>query len=71
MVGKVEREAWTGRDGVERVSTKIVAEGIGPDLRFASATSNATRRQGPKDSPLATALLGPDPGGSDFEEEPF
>jgi single-strand DNA-binding protein len=34
VTGKGELERWTGRDGVERVKKKLIADGIGPDLRF-------------------------------------
>jgi len=34
VTGRVEEDHWTGSDGVERVTMKIIAEGFGLDLRF-------------------------------------
>ena len=39
VTGKVEEDRWTGNDGVERVTTKIIAEGLGLDLRFRGSKS--------------------------------
>ena len=36
VVGTGKRNTWTGRDGHERTTNEIVADGLGPDLRFAS-----------------------------------
>ena len=39
VTGKVEEDRWTGSDGIERVTTKIIAEGLGLDLRFRGSKS--------------------------------
>jgi single-strand DNA-binding protein len=36
VVGTGKRNTWTGRDGHELTTNEIVADGLGPDLRFAS-----------------------------------
>jgi single stranded DNA-binding protein len=36
VTGRAEEEQWTGTDGVERVTMKVIAEGFGLDLRFGS-----------------------------------
>ncbi len=48
--GKLELETWTGRDGTERTTTKLLADDIGPSLRFATATVNRVQRRGPSDA---------------------
>jgi single-strand DNA-binding protein len=53
--GRLEEETWTGRDGVERTSLKVVADGVGPDLRFAKPAQRIV----PKSSKVADDLLGP------------
>ena len=58
VVGKGELDKWTGKDGVERTTKKIVADAIGPDLRFASVKIERTERREP-----VAASAGP--------EEPF
>jgi len=45
VVGKDELNRWTGRDGTERVTQKVIAEGIGPDLRFATAAVQRSERK--------------------------
>lgn len=47
VIGKGELEHWTGRDGVQRSKRKIVAEGVGPDLRFAGAELQRAKQPGP------------------------
>jgi single-stranded DNA-binding protein len=34
VAGRLEDDTWTGRDGIERVSEKIIADAVGLDLRF-------------------------------------
>jgi single-strand DNA-binding protein len=47
VAGSGEIEHWTGRDGVERTTKKIVAEAIGPDLRFVGVDVQRPERRGP------------------------
>jgi single-strand DNA-binding protein len=47
VVGRGELEKWTGKDGVERTTKKILADGVGPDLRFTSAELQRTQRREP------------------------
>jgi len=35
--GRLELETWTGRDGQERTSKKIIVDGFGHDMRFMEA----------------------------------
>ncbi len=34
VAGETKVETWTGRDGKERTTTKVIVDGLGPDLRF-------------------------------------
>lgn len=36
VAGTFEVEHWTGKDGTEKTTNKILAEGVGFDLRFAT-----------------------------------
>lgn len=60
--GRVEHETWTGKDGTERETVKLLADEVGPSLRFASVEVHRTERREPADHP---AQEGYD------DEEPF
>jgi single-strand DNA-binding protein len=72
VTGRIEEEPWTGRDGVERVAQKVIADGIGPDLRFAATTPTRPKATEPTQKPTPTldGLLGPEPA-RDYQDEPF
>jgi len=61
VAGKGELDRWTGRDGVARVTKKIIAEGVGPDLRWNTATVERSERK---------ATSRPAPTAAD-QDEPF
>ena len=61
VTGRVETETWTGHDGTERTTAKLVADDLGVSLRFAAVTLERTRRSAPSQ---------PD-GGYGCSEEPF
>ena len=73
VTGRLEEDTWTGRDGNERVTLKVVADGIGLDLRFAGSTSGQSRPKvlAPKSSTRAEELLGLAPTSAGSEMEPF
>ena len=58
VIGKGEVETWTGKDGIERSTKKIVADGVGPDLRFADVEVTRADRLQPEQQEA-------------FAEEPF
>ena len=58
--GRLETETWTGRDGTERTTTKLLADDVGASLRFATATLDRTERRSPSDD-----------DGYGHSEEPF
>jgi len=54
VVGKAELDRWTGRDGTERVTQKIVADGVGPDLRWSTVTvERSERKTSERPAPMA------------------
>jgi single-strand DNA-binding protein len=47
VVGRLQQRAWTAEDGSARQAVEVVAEELGPSLRWATATTTrATRSQG-------------------------
>lgn len=60
VVGRVEEDRWTGKDGHERITNKLIADAIGPDLRFT----------GDRPSAQTGASRPAVPAGDDYEE-PF
>lgn len=44
VAGRTETRTWTGNDGTERTETVILAEALGPDLRWATATLERVAR---------------------------
>jgi single-strand DNA-binding protein len=46
VVGRLQQRAWTAEDGSARSSLEVVAEELGPSLRWATATTTrATKSQ--------------------------
>ena len=57
--GKIEEDHWTGRDGTERTTLKLVCDEVGASVRYATAKlQKVARKDGPP--PLAG-----------YDEEPF
>lgn len=44
VTGRHETETWIAKDGQERTTEKIIADGAGPDLRFVTASLTRTPR---------------------------
>src|SRR5829696_5149182 len=44
VVGRLQQRAWTAEDGSARSTVKVVAEELGPSLRWATATTTRTTR---------------------------
>lgn len=70
--GRLEDDTWTGRDGSERTTTKLIADAIGLDLRFAgSGATRTTPTPTPPPAPTGiTELVGPAVE-HDYAEMPF
>jgi single-strand DNA-binding protein len=46
VLGRLQQRAWTAEDGTARSTVEVVAEELGPSLRWATATTTgATRDQ--------------------------
>ena len=60
--GRIEEDTWTGKDGAERTTTRLVCDEVGVSLRFASVTVERAERRGPARGSAAD-------GG--YDEEPF
>ena len=43
-VGRLQQRAWTAEDGSARSVVEVVAEELGPSLRWATATTTRTTR---------------------------
>jgi len=70
--GRIEDASWTGNDGTEHSGQKVIADAIGPDLRFSGTTSTRPKATEPtqKPTPVLDGLLGPAPARS-YQDEPF
>jgi single-strand DNA-binding protein len=44
VVGRLQERAWTAEDGGARSVVEVVAEELGPSLRWATATTTRTTR---------------------------
>jgi single-strand DNA-binding protein len=44
VLGRLQQRAWTAEDGSARSSVEVVAEELGPSLRWATATTTRARR---------------------------
>jgi single-strand DNA-binding protein len=44
VVGRLQQRAWTAEDGSARSLVEVVAEELGPSLRWATATTTRTTR---------------------------
>ena len=62
VMGRAELEHWTDNEGKEQVSKKILADGIGPDLRWSLAEVTKVARAG------SAGEVTPPPK---YDEEPF
>ena len=46
VLGRLQQRAWTAEDGTARSTVEVVADELGPSLRWATATTTrATRDQ--------------------------
>ena len=45
VLGKLQQRTWTAEDGSARSTVEVVAEELGPSLRWATATTTRTRSQ--------------------------
>lgn len=75
VVGRLEQRSWETNDGDKRSKIEVVADEIGPSLRWASAEVTKNERRPPSGGgggyeSSAPAPSAP-PAGYDYDEEPF
>jgi single-strand DNA-binding protein len=46
VVGRLQQRAWTAEDGSTRSVVEVVAEEVGPSLRWATATPAGVTKRG-------------------------
>ncbi len=58
VTGRIEQRSWETDDGEHRSKVEIVADEIGPSLRFATADVQRTRRQAAEEVPESSDTEG-------------
>ena len=84
VTGRLEQRSWENQEGEKRSKIEVVADEIGPSLRWATATVTKNERRspgdggqggypGPRDGARAQAPAGQGRSGAPFppDEEPF
>jgi len=73
VTGRLEQRSWETDQGEKRSVVEVVADEIGPSLRWATAQVTRNERRGPGEArPARTAPPAKkEPDGYGFDEEPF
>lgn len=80
VTGRLDQRSWETPDGDRRSKVEVVADEIGPSIRWATAQITKNERRGPGDGGAAgRGPSGPAPGGTSgggeagygYSEEPF
>jgi single-strand DNA-binding protein len=82
VAGRLEQRSWESQDGDKRSKVEVVADEVGPSLRWATAQVTKNDRRGPNDGGRPGGGGGgrgqsspprqePPAGGSSQDEEPF
>ena len=83
VAGRLEQRSWETQEGDKRSKVEVVADEIGPSLRWATAQITKNERRGPSDGPPRGGGGGNRPpqspppaapnngGGYGYDEEPF
>ena len=70
VTGRLEQRSWKTQEGENRTKIELVADEVGPALRFATAVVTKTERSSggtPRTRPAPTAAQ----GGDSYDDEPF
>ena len=80
VAGRLEQRSWETQEGDKRSKVEVVADEIGPSLRWATAQITKNERRGPSDGRRVAANRPPHAppagsprqgGGYGYDEEPF
>ena len=73
VMGRLEQRSWEGQDGERRSKVEIVADEVGPSLRWATAQVTKNERRTPDGGSRPAAAAVPAGAGNQNyqEEEPF
>ena len=61
VTGRLEQRSWETPDGDKRSKVEVVADEVGPSLRWATAQITKNERRGPGDGPRAAGARQPAP----------
>lgn len=75
VTGRLEQRSWETQDGEKRSKVEIIADEIGPSLRWATAQIVRNERRGTGmetgEVPITPPVGEPAPSAYSYEEEPF
>jgi single-strand DNA-binding protein len=76
VTGRLDQRSWETPDGDKRSKVEVVADEIGPSIRWATAQVTKNERRGPSDGPSGGSRpqggpSGPSDSGYGYSEEPF
>lgn len=71
IVGRLEQRSWETPEGERRSKVQVVAEEVGPSLRWATAEVHRTERRTGSTRPVTNEPSPVADGGVGYEEEPF
>ena len=78
VTGRLDQRSWETQDGEKRSKVEVVADEIGPSLRYATATVTKNERRGGDfegggggGAAASRAVPNNPPAGYDMDEEPF
>jgi single-strand DNA-binding protein len=70
VTGRLEQRSWETDNGEKRSIVEVIADEIGPSLRWATAEVKRNDRRGPAEAGVSAGRAVPnEPGG--YDEEPF
>lgn len=70
VMGRLEQRSWESQEGERRSKVEVVAEEVGPSLRWATAQVTKNERRGPSDVPSSVGSS-VSSNGYGLDEEPF
>ncbi|MCC6226311.1 MAG: single-stranded DNA-binding protein [Microthrixaceae bacterium] len=74
VTGRLEQRSWDSQEGEKRSKVEVIADEVGPSLRWASAqvTRNERREaEAPRGGSNSAPPRAEPPAGYDYDEEPF